>query len=200
MNKQEFLTELSSKLRGLPTNDITERLNFYSEMIDDRIEEGLSEEDAVSAVGTAEEIAEQIIADTPLTKIAKERIKPSRKLSVLEIVLLVLGSPIWLSILIAVIAVIFSVYISLWSVIISLWSVFVSLVACCIAGIIACPVLLIVGRVSLAITLLGGGMLCGGLSIFMFYGCKGATKGILFLTKKIAFWIKNCFIRKEKAL
>ncbi len=200
MNKLEFLTELSSKLHGLPKKDIAERLNFYSEMIDDRIEAGLSESEAINAVGNPDKIAEQIIADTPFSKIAKERIKPSRKLSVLEIVLLVLGSPIWLSLLIALIAVIFSVYVSLWSVVIALWSVFVSLLACGIAGIIACPVLLIGGKLSLAITLLGGGMLCGGLSIFMFYACKYTTKGILFLTKKIAFWIKNCFIRKEKAL
>ena len=49
MNKQEFLSQLRKGLAGLPQNDIEERLAFYGEMIDDRIEEGLSEEEAVSA-------------------------------------------------------------------------------------------------------------------------------------------------------
>lgn len=47
MNKQEFLVKLRKGLSGLPKEDIEERLTFYSEMIDDRMEEGLSEEEAV---------------------------------------------------------------------------------------------------------------------------------------------------------
>ena len=31
------------------------------------------------------------------------------------------------------------------------------------------------------------------------YGCKIVTKGILVLTKKLAVWIKNLFIKKEAA-
>ena len=44
MNKQEFLAGLRKGLSGLPQEDIEERLLFYSEMIDDRIEEGMEEE------------------------------------------------------------------------------------------------------------------------------------------------------------
>ena len=51
MNKSEFLGALRKGLHGLPQDDIEERLAFYGEMIDDRTEEGLSEEEAVSAVG-----------------------------------------------------------------------------------------------------------------------------------------------------
>ena len=80
MNKREFLAQLKKALSGLPQEDINERLTFYSEMIDDQMEEGLSEADAVAAVGAVNEIAAQAVADTPLVKIAKERIKPARKL------------------------------------------------------------------------------------------------------------------------
>lgn len=51
MTKQEFLTQLEENLLGLPQNEIEERIIFYSEMIDDKIEEGYSEEDAVSKTG-----------------------------------------------------------------------------------------------------------------------------------------------------
>ena len=47
MSKSEFLTALRARLGGLPQGDVAERLDFYSELIDDRMEEGLSEEAAV---------------------------------------------------------------------------------------------------------------------------------------------------------
>ena len=56
MNKQEFLDRLRKGLSGLPQAEREERLLFYSEMIDDRMEEGLTEEEAVAALGSLEEI------------------------------------------------------------------------------------------------------------------------------------------------
>ena len=199
MSKQEFLTQLRKGLSGLPQGDIEERLAFYSEMIDDQMEEGLSEEEAVSAVGAVDEIVKQAVAETPLAKIAKERIKSKRRISAGEIVLLVLGSPIWLSLVIAAFAVILSLYISLWAVIVSLWAVFVSLAAGFIGGVLSCIIFAIGGNVASGIAMLAAGIVCAGLSILMFYGCKVVTKGILLLTKKMAIWIKNCFIKKGKA-
>ena len=198
MSKQEFLARLRNGLSGLPREDVEERLAFYGEMIEDRMEEGLSEEEAVAAVGTVEQIVEQIIADTPFVKIAKERIRPKRRLSALEIILLIIGSPLWLSLGIAAVAVVFSLYITLWSVIISLWSVFASLAACALAGVVACVLFVIRGDGIAGLAMLAAGMVCAGLSIFMFLGCKEATKGVVILTKKIALGIKNCFMRKEE--
>ncbi len=122
MNKQEFLAHLRKGLSGLPQNDIEKRLNFYGEMLEDRMEEGLSEAEAVSAVGSVDEIVAQIIADTPIAKLAKERIRPKRQLKTWESVLLALGSPLWISLGIAAVAVIFALYISLCAVVMSLKS------------------------------------------------------------------------------
>ena len=199
MNKREFLGTLRKGLHGLPQNDIEERLTFYGEMIDDRIEEGLSEEEAVSAVGDVNEIAAQAVAETPLAKIAKERIRPKRRLKAWEIVLIALGSPIWLSLAIAAASVIFAVYVSLWAVIVSLWAVFVSLAVCAVGSVPMCIFFIAGGSGAQGIVTLSSGLVCAGLSIFMFYGCKEVTKGILILTKKFAVWIKNCFIKKEAA-
>lgn len=199
MRKQEFLTRLRKGLSGLPQEDIEERLAFYSEMIDDRMEEGLAEEEAVAAVGTVDEIVTQVVAETPLAKIAKERIKSKRRLSAGVIALLVLGSPIWLSFAIAAFAVVLSIYISIWAVILSLWAVFVSLAAGSICGALTCVIFAIGGNAFSGIAMLAAGIVCAGLSILMFYGCKAATKGILLLTKKMAIGIKNCFMKKEEA-
>ena len=199
MNKQEFLAQLRKGLSGLPKDDIDERLMFYSEMIDDRMEDGIPEETAVREIGTIDELVSQIIADIPLGKLVKEKITPKKKLKVWEIVLLVLGSPIWLSLGIAAFAVIFSIYVVLWSVIIVLWAVFASFVACGLAGIAAGVYFAAGGNGLTGIAMIGAGIVCAGLSVFMFFGSKAATKGILNLTKKLAIWIKNCFIKKEEA-
>lgn len=199
MLKQEFLAQLRDVLYGLPQRDIDERLTFYSEIIDDRMEDGLPEEDAVAAVGSVDEIFTQVVADIPFSKIVKERIKPKRRLTAWEIVLLSLGSPIWLSLGIAAFAVILSLYISLWAVVISLWAVFAALAGCALGGIVAAIVFACSGNLLTGIAMLGAGILLAGLSIFMFFGCKAATKGTVLLAKKMALGIKNCFIRKEAA-
>lgn len=201
MNKQEFLDLLCKGLSGLPKDDIEERMSFYGEIIDDRMEEGLSEEEAVSEIGEPREIVSQIIADTPLTKLVKEKMKPRKKLKVWEIVLLALGSPIWLSLLIAAFGVILSLYVSIWSVIISLWSVFASFAAWGLTGVVAGIGISFAadGGLITGVAIIGTGIICAGLSIFMFYLCKIATKGVLMLTKKFALWIKNCFVGKEEA-
>lgn len=198
MNKQEFLMQLRKRLSGLPQDDIEERITFYSEMIDDRKEESISEEEAVCEIGNIEEIVSQIIADIPLTKLVKEKIKPERKLKVWTIVLLILGSPIWLSLGIAAFSVVLSVYVVLWAVIISLWAAEAALWCSVLGSIFACIVFAFNGTILSGVAMISAGIVCAGISIFLFFGCKAATKGTLLLTKKIALSIKNCFIKKEK--
>ena len=199
MRKQEFLDELKNKLSGLPRQDVDERLTFYSEMIDDRIEEGLSEEAAVSDIGSVDEIAEQIVADIPLSKIAKEKIKPKRRMRVWEIILLAIGSPIWLALLIAVIAVLIALYAVIWSVVASLWAVFASLIAVALVGITGGVLLAVFGNALSGVALIGASIVCAGLSILMFFGCRAATKGVAKLTKYSVLGIKKCFVSKEEA-
>lgn len=184
MNKREFLKQLGKRL---PQEDREERLSFYSEMIDDRIEEGLSEEEAVLAVGSAENILVEI---TP-----EESARSSgRKWKAWEIVLLVLGSPVWLSLLTAAFAVALSLYAVVWSVILSLWAIFASLAACALAGVVAGAGFMIGGHSASGIALIGAGLICAGLSVLCFLSCKTATKGTVILTGKL---LRRCFHRKE---
>ena len=194
MDKQAFFAALRTGLAGLPQSEITERITFYNEMIDDRMEEGFSEEEAVCQIGSIDEIVAQIIADSQL---AKDKAVTKRKWKAWEVTLLILGSPLWLSLLLAAFAVICSVYISLWSVIISLWAVFGSVVGCSFGGVIAGLIIALGGNHSTGMALIGAGIVCAGLSVFLFYGCKAATKGTGLLSKKIVLALKGCFIKRE---
>lgn len=200
MTKQEFSAQLREKLAGLPQNEIDERVSFYGEMIDDRIEEGMTEEEAVTAIGTVDEIVSQILEEVPLTKLVKEKIKSKRRLRAWEIVLLAVGSPIWFSLLVAAFVVALALYISVWSVVISLWAVFGSLVGCVGGGIAAGVICFCFGYIPAGLIFIAAALVCAGLSIFMFFGCREATNGVLWLTKKSVLGIKNCFVgRKERA-
>ena len=196
MTKQEFLELLKLKLSGLPQGDVEERLSFLSEMIDDRMEEGLSESEAVAAIGSADEISTQIISEFPLSKIVKQRASTKVKLRVWEIVLLCLGAPIWLSLLAVVLSIVISVYAVLWSVLLCLWAVPASLAGGFIAGITAGVVFIVTQSVATGIALIGLGLLCAGLAIFSVLGCIAATKGTVYLSKKIFLGIKLLFVGK----
>ena len=198
MNKSEFINSLSKKLTFLPENEINERVNFYCEMIDDRIEDGASEEDAVSSIGRIDDIVTQIVSEIPLTKIAKERVKPKRRFSTLGIVLISIGSPIWLSLLLSFFAVIFSLYASLWSVIVSFWAVFGSFIGFVFGGIIGGLVFIFSGSVASGVCIIGCGIILAGLSIFAFYGCKELTKLTLRFTKYLVLSTKMKLIKKEQ--
>ena len=197
MDKQAFLTALEAGLAGLPRPDIDERLSFYAEMIDDRVEDGLTEEAAVAELGSVEDVAAQIIADIPLTRIVRERMKPARRMRAWEIVLLVLGFPLWFPLLLAAFAVVLTVYIVIWAVIVTLWAVELSFAVGIFGGVAAGILSIVRGQLMPGAVLLCAAVVLAGLSIFLFFGCKAVTVGAAKLTKRIALWIKSLFMRKE---
>jgi len=46
--------------------------------------------------------------------------------------------------------------------------------------------------------IVGAGIILVGLSIFLFFGCRVATNGIILLTKGIAFGVKKVFRKRRK--
>ena len=166
MNKYEFLEQLKKQLKTRPNRDVNERINFYEEMIDDRIEEGLTEEEAVLAVGTVEEIALQITEEIQAAK--TEKITPTkRKLRAWEIALLILGAPLWGSLLIIAFAVGFILYAVLWTLNAVLWA-------------IELPFFLFYW-----------------ISKGLLPACMATSKGSWLLTKKACGFIKKIFSAKE---
>ena len=121
MNKREFLKELKGALSALPAKDKKERLSFYSEIIDDKIEEGTPESVAVSEVGSVSEIAAKIIAENKNSPSAKAHTR--RTLTAGERVVMIIGAPIWLPLAIAAFAVILSLYAVAYCLLLVLWAI-----------------------------------------------------------------------------
>ncbi len=65
MKKEEFIAELASEIRDLSKEDIARSLEYYGEMIDERVEDGMSVDEAVAALGGVETVARQIMEEMP---------------------------------------------------------------------------------------------------------------------------------------
>ena len=67
MTKHEFLEKLLDNLSALPEAERQKAYAFYAEIIDGSMEDGAGEEEAVQRLGNADEIAEQIIAESSVS-------------------------------------------------------------------------------------------------------------------------------------
>lgn len=129
MNKTQFCALLGNKLKPyLSPKEMYKTLNFFEEMINDRIDEGLSEEEAVSQLGDINIIVDQILDEH---NIGKKQTKLVWRFIPRELgfIITVLLLPAWITI--------FSLVVSLFIVILSIiFSIVLSIIAIFIGGIL----------------------------------------------------------------
>ena len=103
MTRDEFLNRLGELLACLPADQVKETQEFYAEVIADRMEDGMTEAEAVAAMGTLGEVAEATLDELPAVPRAIARTK--RKSTALLWALAIVGSPVWIPLLLAFVAV-----------------------------------------------------------------------------------------------
>ena len=156
----------------------------------------MTEEEAVASLEDVSVIAERILQDTPITTLVKTKVKPKNGWTTAAIVAAIIGSPIWLSILIALVAVVVSVVIAFWAVVISIAAAMAAIILAGLALLIA-PVFMISASLPAAMVCFAAGLCVIGIALLGFVGVKYLAKGIAFLCKAIFRGIKAIFIRKE---
>lgn len=166
MDKTQFCALLGNKLKPyLSPKEIYKTLNFFEEMIDDRIDEGLSEEEAVSQLGDINIIVDQILDEH---NIGKKQTKLVWRFIPRELgfIITVLLLPAWITI--------FSLVASLFIVILSIiFSIVLSIIAIFIGGILLIlksPFYLIYERnISYFLDTLGFGFVISGAGLIGIY-------------------------------
>ena len=198
MKKREFLDRLKASLWAMPEADKERSADYYAEMIDDRMEDGLSEEEAVAAIGDLDEIVKQILNETPRppATLKKEQKQQKQGLETWMIVLLVLGSPLWIPLVASAAGTVISVYVSLWTVVISLYAVFIALAAASVGCVVGS--FFMIGRFAEVLVAWGAALLCAGLAIGVFMLSNLAAKGLVALTKLCWEGCKSIFRGKEQ--
>ena len=96
MSRDAFIGELRHRMAGLPQEAVDRTVEYYSELIADSVEDGLTEEEAVARLEPMDQIVANVVKDTPLTQIVQTRVQESKKKggSGWVIALLILGAPV----------------------------------------------------------------------------------------------------------
>lgn len=157
MTKAEYLARLRESLALMPPEEREAQLAYYEELFDDMLEDGMSEAEAAAHLSAPEQVAEELLAEIPMTTLVKNRVKANGRPSALTVVLLVLGAPLWLPLLIAAFAVLLSLLISLWAVGLS---VGIALPAAGVA-LIGLGLGTLLGQITLPLLIALGFVLCG---------------------------------------
>lgn len=100
MVRKEFNKRLRKSLKGLSRQERQEVIDYYNEMIDDSIESGKTEQEAIAELGSPEDLAKKILSENyPVEPISADKGSGNKKKSSLKplwIVLIIIGSPLWL--------------------------------------------------------------------------------------------------------
>ena len=200
MTKQEFLSELWDRLSGLPGEDVGRSMDYYSEMIDDRMEEGLSEEEAVKALGPMDEVIAQILMETSLPKLVKAKVKRKWSAPIGQIILIILGSPIWMPLCIVALVIFPVFWVLLLALLLVLYAGDLCVAAVGLAGFFGAGVQVFSGRLAQGAFLLGGGLASAGAAVLLFFGLNVIAKGVFVLIRKMLRGLKSFFIGKGETL
>lgn len=159
MNKQEFLAALARELEPLPREERYKTLNYYDELIDDRLEDGQEEEAVIQSLGDPKAVAEELLGEE------EQPLAPGRGLRVWVIVLLVLGFPLWGSLLVTAAVVLLCVFLCLFLPAFVLGVMALSFLAGAVLGVVGTPFL--IAEVGLSAGGLGAGLFQLGLAVGM---------------------------------
>ena len=177
MNKALFLRTLGERLSGLPEIDIARSLDYWEEMIDDRTEDGMSEEEAVAAMGDPEAIAREILQGAGVSR-ASPAAEKKKSGGFGRGLLIALASPFILVFWVLML----SAAIVLWCVPVTFWALFAGVAASAAGCIPAAVFSFASGGAARGLLFAGGALFCAGLAVYLWYFALLITKGIAWLT------------------
>lgn len=119
MTREEFLTEFTISLKKNNIQDIRKTVKYFEEIIDDKIENGMSEEEAVNSLGSIDEIILNL----------EEETSPKKGASLSNKILLILGFPIWGTIVACFFVIALLAYIVIGTVLLCLWVIYAGVCA-----------------------------------------------------------------------
>ena len=189
MTKIEFMDALAWQLKALPKKEKESSLAYYEEMIGDRMEDGLTEEEAVAAAGTPEEAAEEIFKG--LSFIDKARVTISRNsrtrnATKTEKVLIWLSLPILIPLVIAAVSIGLTLFIVSWALFICWCAVVAALILGGIGAVVIGFADLVRGGIAGRLIYAGAGLVCAGIGAALIPTIKPLFR---FLKKTVKFSI-----------
>lgn len=181
MNRNEYMSQLSKRLKRLPKEDYEKAMEYYNEYFEDAGIE--NEQQAIEDLGSPEAAANSIIMDMAISNAKQPEKNMKRSLKNIWIgILAIFAAPIAIPLAVAGAAVILCVIIALLAVMISVVVCAVAFGAASVAGFVLSIWLLFIS-IQDGLVNLGLFVFCIGLSIFIIWGtivlCKCCINGVL---------------------
>lgn len=193
MNKKQFLEAVRLRLAGLPQADVERYLDYIREMIDDRMEDGLSEEEAVAAMGSVEYVASQLLMDSKPVPQEPAK-KPRKDLKTWQVVLIVLGAPVWAPVLFGVLMALFGITIGVIATLFGLYCAAGALIAAGLSLVIAGPMQVVMPDL---LFLLAAGFFLMGFGLLWILGLNWIDRMIIRFCKWVYRKVRSLFSKKE---
>lgn len=194
MNRQDFLARLAAALASLQDAEVHKILVYYDEMISDRMEDGMTEQEAVASFGGVDALAQRILEETPFMQRVAAKAKTGNR--GLMLVLLVLGFPIWFPLLMGAGALLIGLLVTLFALAVTVVILFVAFgfagVVCICAGFVRFATL---GFAS-GLFALGTGMVLAALGVFSWFLMVGGLRALSSLCGSLLRWVGSLFRRK----
>ena len=146
----------------------------------------MTEAEAVAAMGTLGEVAKATLDELPAVPRAIARTK--RKSTALLWALAIVGSPVWIPLLLAFVAVAATVYICIWVLALCVWIVAAAFGGAGVVGLLFTVDGIIIGHVPYVLTSMGMGFASIGVALLAGAGAWTASKQIARLS---ALWAKK---------
>ncbi|MEG1410976.1 MAG: DUF1700 domain-containing protein [Terrisporobacter sp.] len=191
MTKATFIDTLRRLLKHLDEQECNKFISYYEEIIEDYKESGLTEEEVIEKIGSPQSIAKNILSEQDSINIKI----PAFNSKILNIILLILGFPLWGSLLLSAVLIILSGYIVIWCIPfttgVTSFAFFVSALISIIGSPFMMADILSVGvvQLGLGISFVGISILLGFITIYLSKEFKG-------ITKNLTFNIWRCFDKK----
>lgn len=133
MNKEDFLKKLTDELTHIPPVEIVKAIGYYKESIEDRVDDGMTEEEAVRSLGSFEEIIKNIEDEVSLGSVVKDKVKrrveqdnSSGNNKLLLVVLAIVTFPIWGMACLVGVSLVFAFYVAIWGLFIAVLGTYFS--------------------------------------------------------------------------
>ena len=185
MKRKEFNKRLRKNLKRVGKTEREEVVNYYNEMIDDRIESGKTEEEAIAELGLPEDLAKKTLNENvPDVKPNGEASESkNRGMTALVIALVIVCSPVLLSLVICAAAIALGLVVAALSVVLS---VIVACAGLAVGGIVVAVygVCAIFGDFGYGLMNIGGGLFASALGALAIIGLYALFKRI-FKRRKI---------------
>ena len=191
MIKSAFIDTLRASLESLNKDERDKFISYYEEIIEDYKESGLTEQEVINKIGSPQSIANNILSEQDTISINM----PSFNSKILNIILLVLGFPLWGSLLLTVVLLILSAYIVIWCVPFTTGVSAIAFFVAALVSIIGSPFMMS-DTLAVGVVQLGLGISSVGISILLGLITIYLSKHFIAITKKLTYKVLKSFSKK----